>query len=131
VVRMMLALQDAILIARMLASLSEPTRLQITLRLLQRPHYVGELSELLRLPMVNVSHHLGVLRQAGLVEDIKKGRRVEYRLREEIWPGSTADHSQMILHLGPYRLWITDPPPLESLAPPVPRRRGRPRCRPR
>ena len=41
---------------------------------------VTELAKLLNVEIVNVSHHLGVLRQAGLVQDEKHGRFVVYSL---------------------------------------------------
>lgn len=129
--RVMLDLHEARPIARMLAGLGEPTRLQIALCLLQRPHFVSELAEILQMPMVNVSHHLGVLRQAGLVEDVKKGRRVEYRLREEVRDAAEGSNPQAVLKLGPYRLWIVHAPPIQPPEEPPPRRRGRPRRRTR
>ncbi|MCS7022347.1 MAG: metalloregulator ArsR/SmtB family transcription factor [Gemmataceae bacterium] len=127
---MMIALREARPVARMLAGLSEPTRLQIALCLLQRPHYVSELAEILHMPMVNVSHHLGVMKQAGLVEDSKEGRRVLYRLREEVLDATAGPDQQTVLNLGPYRLWITAPPPIQPMPQkPGGRRRGRPRRR--
>jgi len=124
---MMIELRDARPIARMLAGLSDPSRLMIALCLLQRPHYVGELSAILRIPVVNVSHHLGVLKQAGLVEDSREGRRVLYRLREEVLDAASGPNPQTVLNLGPYRLWITEPPPVQPMEWPRGRRRGRPR----
>jgi DNA-binding transcriptional ArsR family regulator len=123
----MIELREARPVARMLAGLSDPSRLMIALCLLQRPHYVGELSEILRIPVVNVSHHLGVLKQAGLVEDTREGRRVLYRLREEVLDATSGPSPQTVLNLGPYRLWITEPPPVQPMEWPRGRGRGRPR----
>jgi DNA-binding transcriptional ArsR family regulator len=63
-------------VAGMLAALAEPTRLQIAFHLAAGPHHVSQLAELVGAPMVNMSHHLGVMRQAGLLEDEKQGRKV-------------------------------------------------------
>ena len=43
---------------------------------------VGELADCLELEVVTISHHLGVLRHAGLVERKKAGRFVVYSIRE-------------------------------------------------
>jgi DNA-binding transcriptional ArsR family regulator len=123
----MIELREARPIARMLAGLSEPTRLMIALCLLERPHYVGELSEILKMPMVNVSHHLGVLKQAGLVEDTREGRRVLYRLREGVLDAASGPDTHVVLNLGPYRLWITEPPPVQPVNWQQGRKRGRPK----
>lgn len=80
----MMDYSDARRVAAMLAAVGEPTRLLILYRLAQGPHHVGQLAEMLGVPMVNMSHHLGVLRQAGLLDDEKDGRRVVYHLRPEI-----------------------------------------------
>lgn len=75
-------------VATRLAALAEPTRLRVLDRLAHGPLHVGALAELLAVPMVNLSHHLGVMRQAGLLADDKQGRRVVYRLNEEVFgPG--------------------------------------------
>ncbi len=79
-------------IALRLAALAEPTRLRVLDRLARGPLHVGGLAELLEVPMVNLSHHLGVMRQAGIVEDEKDGRRVIYRLHPDVFgPGDGPD----------------------------------------
>lgn len=72
----------------MLAAVGEPTRMLILHRLAEKPYHVGLLAEAVGVPMVNISHHLGVMRQAGLLEDDKEGRRVIYSLSKDIYtPG--------------------------------------------
>lgn len=66
--------------AEKLKALSEPLRLRIIDVLREGPRTVGELAQLLDQEMVNVSHHLGVLYQAGLLKREKQGRFVQYRL---------------------------------------------------
>ena len=44
-----------------------------------------EIAQALEVEIVNVSHHLGVLRTAGLVEDLKEGRFVVYSLHPKIF----------------------------------------------
>jgi DNA-binding transcriptional ArsR family regulator len=84
----MIDYQDARRIAGVLAAVGEPTRLWVLYRLTRGPHHVGRMAELVGIPMVNLSHHLGVLRQAGLIEDARDGRRVVYSLRPDVYaPG--------------------------------------------
>ena len=66
--------------ARLLQAVADPSRLRI-IRCLQRgPRNVSQLAEELDTEIVNVSHHLGVLRQSGLLLDMKQGRFVIYSL---------------------------------------------------
>lgn len=102
----MIAYSEARKVAGMLGAVAEPTRLLILFRLAQGPHHVGALSELLGVPMVNMSHHLGVLRQAGLLDDEKDGRRVIYRIRPEIMVEPAGDGTLATLALGDYRLAV-------------------------
>jgi DNA-binding transcriptional ArsR family regulator len=63
-------------------SLASAERIRIIRLLRDRPHNVTELAEKLGLAdkPVNVSHHLNVLRHAGLVRNEKQGRFVVYSL---------------------------------------------------
>ncbi len=92
--------------ARLLRALADPERLRIISVLRRGPHNVSELAALLDSEIVNVSHHLGVLRHAGLVQDVKHGRFVVYSLHPNVFhPGaenSPVDH----LDLGCCRLEI-------------------------
>ena len=99
----MIEFTNAKKVAGMLAAVGEPTRMLILYRLAQRPHHVGQLAELIGIPMVNMSHHLGVMRQAGLLDDEKDGRRVVYKFRPEIFSPGTGDVLGT-LSLGMYRL---------------------------
>jgi len=54
--------------AALFRALSDPTRRRLVERLVSGPASAGELSRLLGLARVNVSHHLGVLAEAGLVD---------------------------------------------------------------
>jgi ArsR family transcriptional regulator len=87
--------------AAKLAALAEPTRLRVLHFLVQGPHYVGQLAELTGVPMVNMSHHLGVLRNAGILDDAKDGRRVVYRLNPDVYADGTLDLGRVRLTLTP------------------------------
>lgn len=61
-------------------ALGDPTRLAIIERLATGQHCVCELQEALELPANLLSHHLRVLREAGLVRDQRRGRWIDYAL---------------------------------------------------
>jgi ArsR family transcriptional regulator, nickel/cobalt-responsive transcriptional repressor len=94
------------LCARRLRAVADPDRLRIIQCLRSGPKNVGEIATELGAEIVNVSHHLGVLRHAGMVRDHKQGRFVLYQLHPDLFqttPGaSTTDH----LDLGCCRLEI-------------------------
>jgi DNA-binding transcriptional ArsR family regulator len=93
-------------VAGMLAALAEPTRLQIAYHLASGPHHVSQLAELVGAPMVNMSHHLGVMRQAGLLEDEKQGRKVVYQYRPDIFTPGNENGILGTLNIGPFRVVI-------------------------
>ena len=106
----MINYNDAKQVAAVLAAVGEPTRLQILHRLAQEPLHVGRLAELIGIPMVNVSHHLGVLRQAGLIVDAKQGRRVVYTLRPGAFTPGDAAGVVGSLAAGDYTVVLFDSP---------------------
>jgi ArsR family transcriptional regulator len=63
-----------------LRAVADISRLRILHCLRDGPKNVSEIAELLKTAMVNVSHHLGVLRHAGILLDEKQGRWVVYQL---------------------------------------------------
>lgn len=94
--------------AELLGWLAAPERLRIIRLLRDRPHNVTELAEKLGLAdkAVNVSHHLNVLRHAGIVRNEKQGRFVIYSLVPgAILPGGACDR----LDLGCCRLEMPRP----------------------
>jgi len=66
--------------AQVLSALAAPERLRIIQFLREGPRNVTEIAEMLQAPLVNVSHHMSVLRHAHLVESRKQGRFVLYSL---------------------------------------------------
>src|SRR3954463_15843268 len=102
----MIEFPNAKRVAGMLAAVGEPTRMLILSRLAQGPHHVGQLAGLIGIPMVNMSHHLGVMRQAGLLDDEKDGRRVVYQFRPEIFAPAGNGDALGTLTVGRYKLTI-------------------------
>lgn len=78
--------QEAADMAVVLAAIADPARLRIISMLAAAPGGSAcgcELEEPLGLSQPTVSHHLRVLREAGLVEGSRWGRWVHYRLVEQ------------------------------------------------
>jgi len=61
-------------------SLGDETRLRILLRLLEKPHCVCELTDILDLSQPKVSKHLSKLRDLGYVETLRDAQFVIYKL---------------------------------------------------
>jgi DNA-binding transcriptional ArsR family regulator len=68
------------LTAQMFMGLSDPVRLRLVRELLNGPADVGTLTAALGGVLANVSHHLKMLKGAGLVESERAGRHVIYQL---------------------------------------------------
>lgn len=69
-------------VAGLFKALSEPLRLQIIQNLGKKPMSVGELVSRLKQGQANISKHLKVLYQAGLVTNTKKGVSVIYEISD-------------------------------------------------
>ena len=68
--------------ARIIKALAHPARLMIVDELSNhKERCVCELTELVGSDMSTVSRHLSLLKNAGVVEDEKRGQMVYYRLR--------------------------------------------------
>lgn len=63
------------------AALGDPVRRALVSRLAQGDATVGELAEPFDLTPQAISHHVGVLRRCGLVEQRREGTRRRCRLR--------------------------------------------------
>jgi ArsR family transcriptional regulator, arsenate/arsenite/antimonite-responsive transcriptional repressor len=72
----------------LLKALADPTRLSMvaTLRRQAGPVCVCDLVAAFELTQPTISHHMAVLKRAGLVESVKSGIWVYYRLREDLPP---------------------------------------------
>jgi ArsR family transcriptional regulator len=70
-------------VVKIFKALADPTRLRIVLLLRQRELCVCELMFVLEMEQSRVSRHMRVLRDAGIVEDVRDGRWIIYRVPEE------------------------------------------------
>lgn len=60
--------------------LANPKRLQVIHLLKRRPLMVSAMAQLVGIRQANLSQHLMVLRQAGVVSTERKGKKVYYHL---------------------------------------------------
>jgi len=67
--------------ARIIKALAHPTRIFIVQTLLVGERCVCELTEMIGLDTSTVSKHLSLLRNAGIIQDDKRGNQVFYRLK--------------------------------------------------
>jgi len=67
--------------ARIAKAMAHPSRLLLLEAMEEKERCVCELTELVGADQSTVSKHLAVLKQAGLVEDRKKGVMVYYRVK--------------------------------------------------
>lgn len=70
--------------AELLSALAAPERLEIVRFLTAGRKNVSEIIEGVKIPALNVSHHLTTLKHAGIIEGEKKGRFVFYSLRNGV-----------------------------------------------
>ena len=71
-------------ILTILKALADETRLRIMNILFQRTFCVCELQEILEMSEPRVSRHLGILKEAGLVDCEKRGKWYHYSLSKKI-----------------------------------------------
>ncbi|GAB3544483.1 autorepressor SdpR family transcription factor [Spirosoma fluminis] len=65
-------------------ALNDPTRRQILDLLRDGDLNAGEIAERFDMSKPSISHHLDLLRQAGLVESVKKGQFITYSLNTTV-----------------------------------------------
>lgn len=94
--------------ASRLKALADPDRLRIVSCLFCGPKNVSELADELGEDLVKISHHLGVLRHANVVQTRKQGKFVVYRLDDEI-AAAAAARDIKTLDLGCCRLDLPNP----------------------
>jgi ArsR family transcriptional regulator len=86
--------------ARSLKALADPERLRIIQCLQDGPKNVSQLAGLLGCEIANASHHLQVLRHAGLVRDKKAGKFVIYSLDPDVVKEAAVELGCCRLELG-------------------------------
>jgi DNA-binding transcriptional ArsR family regulator len=69
--------------AQFCQALADPTRIILLYTLAESPRNVGELAAELKLSQPNVSRHLKVLRERGMVDATREGANVVYSLADK------------------------------------------------
>ena len=92
--------------AQLLKALGDPDRLRLVQALRSGPCCVSDLATKLELEIANVSHHLGVLRRAGLVVTQRQGKQIIYELPQDVLQRDVNDQTCEHLNLGCCRLEI-------------------------
>jgi len=80
----------------LLKVLADETRLGVVQQLMHGPRHVGQLNRQLRVEISLLSHHLRVLREAGVVQAQRDGKAMLYRLG----PAVRAEQGRGSLDLG-------------------------------
>jgi ArsR family transcriptional regulator len=89
-------------VVKIFKALSDPNRLRIIKMLEQKPLCVCEITNILNLATSTVSKHLYLLREAGLIDDEKEGKWVNYKLTATVAGQYSAD----ILNL--FSTWLRE-----------------------
>jgi len=84
--------------ARVFKALAHPSRMYIVSRLNEAAANVGELAQAVGADISTVSKHLSVLKAAGIVKDVMKGRSVYYELYCPCIPEFLRCVDEVILH---------------------------------
>jgi len=99
---------------KIMKALSDPNRVKIIKMLQQRPLCVCEIRSALGISQPNVSNHLRILENVGLVEYYKEGLWVNYYLAD----GKASPYAASLL--GNLRHWLDDDPQIAALVENVP-----------
>jgi DNA-binding transcriptional ArsR family regulator len=71
--------------AERLQAIGEENRIRILWLLLDGPRNVTEISTALDQPIVNISHHLGILKRSKVLQVERQGRTMIYSLSSDSW----------------------------------------------
>ena len=66
-------------------ALNDPTRRQILELLGKNDMSAGDIADRFNISKPSISHHLDLLRQAGLVESVKKGQFIYYSINTTVF----------------------------------------------
>jgi len=66
-------------------ALSDPTRREIIMLLKDRDLTAGEIADQFDMTKPSISHHLNMLKQAQLVQDVRRGQNIYYSLNTTVF----------------------------------------------
>ena len=92
-------------IAEFYKALGDETRLKIIQMLSEQEMCVCEIIDKLDMSQPAISHHLKILRQAGIVKDSREGKWIYYSLNGEVFPDvfQNEDAGFLETYAGPVR----------------------------
>jgi DNA-binding transcriptional ArsR family regulator len=90
-----------------LKALADPDRLRIVQCLFDGPSTVSQIAASLREEIGNVSHHLAILRRAGILLAKKQGRFVQYSIHPDVQLEALRDRDGRQINLGCCQLDLT------------------------
>ena len=77
-------------------AIADPTRRQVLHLLRQGPKSAGELADHFPVSKPTMSAHFAVLREAGLIDSIKQGKAIIYRLRMSVLEEALMEFSGLL-----------------------------------
>src|SRR5262245_22411444 len=86
--------------ATRLKALADSDRLRMVHCLFAGPLTVGEIATTLREDIVKVSHHLAILRRAGILFSQKEGRHVRYSIHPDVQRKTVPGYEGRQINLG-------------------------------
>ena len=95
--------------AERLKALADPHRLKIVNLLLRGEMTVGELTKAMEMRITTVSHHLGLLRNARLVNTCRQGKYIIYSLPPDVAAATVGRTGTKTIDLGCCQLDILQP----------------------
>jgi len=93
----------------MLKALAEPARVRIVECLLDGPKNVSEIAELLDSDVANVSHHLRMMQNIGVLSSERDGKYIVYSLAPAILRARKGSRSLKVLEFGCCRIELGEP----------------------
>ncbi|MFQ5455745.1 MAG: ArsR/SmtB family transcription factor [Nitrospirota bacterium] len=93
--------------AQILRAMGDETRLFILKSLFRGEKCGTEIAKELKLTQPRIAHHLGILKNAGLVESWREGQKVCYRLHPIVHE-SFQDSDEMEINLGCCKMTFQD-----------------------
>jgi len=66
-------------------ALADPNRREIIRFLKEKSMTAGEIADKFNISKPSISHHLNILKQAGLVDDERKGQNIVYSLNTSVF----------------------------------------------
>jgi DNA-binding transcriptional ArsR family regulator len=100
--------------AQQLRALADPLRLQLVYILFHGAQDVTQLCQAVALETASVSHHLGVLIDAGIVQRLRESRKIVYSLNPVV-----AEIRPQVLKLAHVRISFTGDKPSFAIVPPA------------